>query len=310
MARQVLFDTDPGCDDAVMLAMALGHPDIEVVGLSTVCGNTTIENTTHNALSILELGRGTDIPVARGCGRPLVGSLSTAEEIHGEGGIRGDLPEPTVEPVDAHGAEFMIEKAHEYGEDLTIAAVGPLTNLALALAIEPRLPELVGDIYVMGGNALAPGNKTPAAEANFHNDPEAAARVLQDGRVKLVGLDVTTDATVSMERIERYQSSDGILGTVGDWLSYGDAISETDDQAGYAVHDAAVAADLIDPETLTCETYHCEVDTETGPSRGNVVCDVYGVTDEDAATDVAIDLDVERYRELLVEGVERFADGG
>ena len=108
MARKVLFDTDPGCDDAVMLAMALGHPDLEVVGLTTVCGNTTVENTTRNALSILELGDRNDVPVARGCGRPLVGSLSTAEDVHGKNGIRGDLPDPTVEPIDAHGVEFMI----------------------------------------------------------------------------------------------------------------------------------------------------------------------------------------------------------
>jgi inosine-uridine nucleoside N-ribohydrolase len=309
MTQQVLFDTDPGCDDAVMLAMALGHPDIEVVGLTTVCGNTVVENTTRNALSILELGDATDVPVARGCGRPLVGSLSTAEEIHGEGGIRGDLPTPTTGPVDAHAVEFMIDCAHQYGEDLAIAAVGPLTNLALALAQEPRLPELVGDIYVMGGNPLSPGNKTPAAEANFHNDPEAAARVLQDARVTLVGLNVTNDATVLPERIERYRASDGVLETVGDWLAYPDAVPEIYDRIGYAMHDAAVAADLLDSSVLTDETNYCEVDTSNGPSRGNVVCDVYGVTGEAATTDVAVDIDVERYRALLGEGVEQFADG-
>jgi inosine-uridine nucleoside N-ribohydrolase len=308
MAQQVLFDTDPGCDDAVMLALALGHPDIDVVGLTTVCGNTTVENTTRNALSVLELGDAADVPVARGCGRPLVGALSTAEEIHGEGGIRGDLPTPTTDPVDAHAVEFMIDCAHRYGEDLAIAAVGPPTNLALALAQEPRLPELVGDIYVMGGNPLAPGNKTPAAEANFHNDPEAAARVLQDARVTLVGLGVTNEATVLPDRIERYRASNGILETVGDWLAYPDAVPGIYDQIGYAMHDAAVAAALLDADVLTRETYHCEVDTSNGPSRGSVVCDVHGVTGKDATTDVAVDIDVERYRALLGDGIERFAD--
>jgi inosine-uridine nucleoside N-ribohydrolase len=288
MAQQVLFDTDPGCDDAVMLATALGHPAIDVVGLTTVAGNTVVENTTSNALSVLELGGRTDVPVARGCGRP--------------------LPRPTTEPVDAHAAEFIIDRAHRYGEDLAIAAVGPLTNLALALAQEPRLPELVGDIYVMGGNPLAPGNKTPAAEANFHNDPEAAARVLQDARVKLVGLGVTNEATVLPDRIERYRSANGALGVVGDWLAYPDAVSGIYDRIGYAMHDAAVAAGLLDSDVLAHETHPCEVDTSNGPSRGSVVCDVYGVTGREATTDVAVDIDVERYRALLDEGIERFAD--
>jgi inosine-uridine nucleoside N-ribohydrolase len=284
--------------------MALGLEDIEVVGLTTVCGNSTVDNTTENALSILELA-GVDIPVARGCGRPIEGELETAEWVHGPDGIRGDLPDPGGEPVDQHAAEYIVETARAYGEELTIAAVGPLPNLALALAIEPDLPELVGDIYLMGGAALTIGNATPMAEANFRNDAVAASRVIQDAHPYHVGLDVTNHATVPADTIEHYQAQDGALGVVGDWLDYPPEVTDIVD-GGAAVHDAAVVADIVG-DVLTYEEYYCEVDTTGGPSHGATVCDANGVLGEEPNTAVAVDIDVPAYRELLREGVEAYA---
>jgi inosine-uridine nucleoside N-ribohydrolase len=304
MAEKVLFDVDPGCDDAVMLAMALGLDEIDVVGLSTVCGNSTVENTTENALAILELG-GHDKPVARGCGRPLEGELETAEWVHGPEGIRGDLPAASGTPIDQHGVEYIVETAREYGSELTIAAVGPLPNLALALALEPDLPDMVDDVYLMGGAALTIGNATPMAEANFRNDAVAASRVIQDARPKHVGLDVTNQATVTQETIDEYQSSPGALGIVGEWLDYPDAVTEFVD-GGAAIHDAAVVADIVG-DVLDYERYYCDVDTTGGPSHGATVCDANEVLDEAPNTDVAVDIDVEGYRSLLKEGVEAYA---
>lgn len=304
MGRKVFFDVDPGCDDAVMLAVALGLPDIDVVGLSTVCGNTTVENTTRNTLSILALGD-FNVPVARGCARPLVDDLTTAEWVHGPDGIRGDMPDPTADPIDAHGAQFMVEQAREHGEDLTIAAVGPLTNLAVALSLEPDLPDMVDDIYVMGGSAFAPGNVTPASEANFHNDPAAASRVVQDAHPRMVGLDVTTRATLTSALGAEFRAAEGALGVVGDWLDYPDDVL---DVAGgtVAIHDAAVVADLADPGVLTFESYYCEIDTTGGPSHGSVVCDGNRVLDEPPNVDVAVEIDTERYRALLGEGIRGY----
>ena len=305
MTRTVLFDTDPGCDDAVMLAAALGHDEIDVVGLTTVCGNTTVENTTRNARAILELG-GYDVPVARGCARPLVDELTTAEWIHGAGGIRGDLPYPSGDVSDEHAADAIVRHAREHGDDLTIAAVGPLTNLALALAKEPALPDMVDDIYVMGGAALAAGNVTPVAEANFHNDPAAASRVVQDASPTLVGLDVTNDATIPTERIESYETRGGVLGTVADWLRYPvEALDAR--ETGPSIHDAAVLADLVDPDTLDLADYYCEIDTTGGPSHGSIVCDQHGVYDEAPNAAVAIDIDVERYRNVVTTGLSGYA---
>jgi inosine-uridine nucleoside N-ribohydrolase len=305
MTRKVLFDTDPGCDDAVMLAMALGHDAVDVVGLSTVCGNSTVANTTRNALAILDHG-GFDVPVARGCERPLVGDLTTAEWIHGDAGLRGDLPDPTSEPIDQHGADFIVEQAREHGDELTIAAVGPQTNLALALATEPTLPEMVDDIYLMGGTAFERGNVTPVAEANFHNDPAAASRVIQDADAKMVGLDVTNGASPAPETIDTYDDRGGGFGVVADWIGYPEAAQGVG-QDELAVHDAAVAADLIDPGVLTFEEYFCEVDTTGGPSHGAVVCDQYGVRDADPNTAVAVDMDLERFRSIFRSGIEGYA---
>lgn len=304
MGRKVFFDVDPGCDDAVMLAVALGLDDIDVVGLSTVCGNTTVENTTRNARSVLALG-GSDVPVARGCARPLVDDLTTAEWVHGPDGIRGDMPDPTADPIDTHGAQFMVEQAREHGEGLTIAAVGPLTNLAVALSLEPALPDIVDDIYVMGGSAFAPGNVTPASEANFHNDPAAASRVVQDAHPRLVGLDVTTRATLTSALGAEFRAAEGALSVVGDWLDYPDDVL---DVAGgtVAIHDAAVVADLADPDVLTFESYYCEIDTTGGPSHGSVVCDGNHVLDEPPNVDVAVEIDTERYRALLGEGIRGY----
>lgn len=306
MSRKVLFDTDPGCDDAVMLAAALGHDAVDVVGVTTVCGNTTIENTTRNALSILELG-GYDVPVARGCGRPLVDELTTAEWVHGEGGIRGDVPYPDADPVGEHAADAIVAAAREHGEKLTVAAVGPLTNLALALAKEPALPELVGEIYVMGGAALASGNVTPVAEANFHNDPAAASRLVQDGGVRMVGLDVTTRAAIPFARIDDYAERGGAAGVVADWLRYPEEVLDVG-ETGPTVHDAVVFADLVDPGLLSFEEYYCEIDTTGGPSHGSVVCDEHDVYGEDPNTDVAVDIDVGRYRSAVAAGIEGFLD--
>ncbi len=304
MGQRVLFDTDPGADDALMLTMAFGHPDIDVVGLTTVAGNTTVENTTENARRIAALA-GADVPVVKGAGRPLVAELSTAEWVHGEKGLRGrtHLPEADPDVGDRHAAEYIVEAAHEHGDELTVAAVGPQTNLALALALEPDLPDLVGDVYVMGGSTFSGGNVTPAAEANVHNDPEAAARVFQDCEVNLAGLDVTMDATLPFDLGDRIEDTHPWKDAVTAWMDYPEGINDFVEEEGYAVHDAAVTADIIDG-VLTYEPYHVEVDTSEGPSRGSTICDYHGIGGEDPNARVATDIDTLAFRECFLESLD------
>ncbi|WP_122090786.1 nucleoside hydrolase [Halalkalicoccus subterraneus] len=293
----LLVDTDPGCDDALALLLAL-ESDLDVVGLTTVAGNSTIENTTRNTLSVLDF-LDSDLPVARGADRPLVKRQDTAEFIHGEGGLKGDLPDPTHEPVDTSGAEFIVEKAREDG-NLTIAAIGPLTNLALALGIEPDLPELLDEVLVMGGAVYAPGNRTPAAEANLHADPDAASRVLQSLDPTFVGLGVTMRATLDPATLDLSGRRGAV---VEEWLEY--YPDEVKDRYGIEhspVHDAAVIAQLTD-DVLTTEERALEIDTREGPCRGTLVADEYGVTEAPENGRVATDIDVERFREAMGEAI-------
>ncbi|MFB6299195.1 MAG: nucleoside hydrolase [Halobacteriales archaeon] len=306
MAQKLLLDVDPGCDDAVALSVAAASPDIDLVGVSTVAGNTTIENTTRNALAILEYVGADDVPVAKGCHRPLADELETAEWVHGPGGLRGDIPEPAGSPVATTGPEFIVEQAHEHGEALTIGAVGPLTNLAVALALEPALPELVDDIYFMGGAAFVGGNTTPMAEFNMYNDPPAGERIAQDADARMVGLDVTNDGTLTAETIVDLGARSETLRTVATWLGYTDSLDESELEDNPSIHDAVVVADLLG-DVLTFKEYYVEIDTTGGPSHGAVVCDRRGVMDEEPNTAVAVDIDVERFREIVVDALERFA---
>jgi len=300
MSRKLLLDTDPGCDDAVALAAALASDDLEVVGVTTVAGNAPVADTTRNARAVLErLGR-TDVPVAAGCPAPLTRDLVTAEEVHGSGGITGDLPAPTAGTVDAPAVEFIREAVAEHGEDLTIAAVGPLTNLAAAIAIDPSLPAAVDDVYVMGGAADCPGNTTPAAEFNLYVDPEAAARVFAAATPRMVGLDVTHEATVPADYVERLAAGDEPDRSLAAWLGY----SEVDEilagglDGPQVVHDATVIVDVL-ADVLDYRELRVDVGTGDGLCRGATVADVTGVTDDEPNARVALGVDVERFRDRL-----------
>jgi inosine-uridine nucleoside N-ribohydrolase len=304
MTRKVLFDTDPGCDDAVALAIALASDEIEVVGVSTVAGNTAVENTTHNALSVLELFDRADVPVAQGCTGPLCRDLETAEEIHGPDGIRGDPPEPTGEPVSRHGVAFIRDRVREYGDDLTIVAIGPQTNLATALAIDEDLPAIVDEIYLMGGAALCPGNVTPAAEFNFYVDPEAVSRVFRDATPRVVGLDVTAAATVPVATIEEFAAAGEPQRTLAAWLGYSEieAIRDGALAGDRAIHDATVIVDLLD-DVLDYREVPVAVDTGDGPFRGAIAPDIEGTTDDLPTARVALDVDESTHRGRIVDAI-------
>ncbi|MDL5362890.1 nucleoside hydrolase [Halalkalicoccus sp. NIPERK01] len=294
----LLIDTDPGCDDALALLLAL-ESDLDIVGLTTVAGNSSVENTTRNTLALLDFLDG-DLPVSRGADRPLVKRQDTAEFIHGEGGLKGDLPDPRRGPVDTSGAEFIVEQARKDG-NLTIAAIGPLTNLALALGIEPDLPDLLDGVLVMGGAVYAPGNRTPAAEANLHADPDAASRVLQSLDPTFVGLGVTVRATLDPATLDLSGRRGEV---VEEWLEYyPDHVRGRYGIEHSPIHDAAVIAQLTD-DVLTVEERALEIDTREGPCRGALVSDEYGVTDEAENGRVATDIDVSAFRASLARAIE------
>src|SRR5688572_5561858 len=204
-----LLDLDTGIDDALALLLALRSPELDLIGITCVAGNVTLPQVIRNTLGVLEAAQAPDIPVAAGASHPLRRRLTTATFFHGPDGIGGvPLPPTSRTTVPQPSPAFICHAAREHEGELCLIAVGPLTNLALALDDDPLLPQRVHKLIVMGGAALVPGNVTPAAEANFHNDPEAASAVFRAGfDLTMVGLDVTHQALFDPERYRRVRAS-------------------------------------------------------------------------------------------------------
>ena len=246
-AVRIVVDCDPGHDDAIALLLALASPEVELVGVTTVHGNQTVEKTTLNALKVLELvGRG-DIPVARGADRPLARELSVADHVHGESGLDGpSLPLPTARPVDEDAVTFL---SRHLGPGTVLVPTGPLTNVARLLE---RHPDVRPERIVLMGGAMGLGNITPAAEFNIWADPEAAAAVFESGvDVTMVGLDVTHQAIVTPERITRFRAMGRVGEVVAELLEFfGNYHRDTYGWPGPPVHDALALAYVIRADLL------------------------------------------------------------
>jgi inosine-uridine nucleoside N-ribohydrolase len=302
MSIPIVIDCDPGHDDAIAILLALASPEVELRGVTTVAGNQTLEKTTLNALKVLELGGRTDIPVAAGADRPLRRELRTAAHVHGESGLDGpDLPEPATAPVAAHAADFLAELL-EAG--VALVPTGPLTNVALLFERHPDVKKRLERIVWMGG-AIGEGNVTPAAEFNAYVDPEAAAVVFGSGvEVTMIGLDVTHKALFTPAHADRLRGTG----------KAGRAVAELSDFFqrfhknrygfdGSPIHDALAVAEVIDPTLVT--TVHCNIEIETA-SRfcdGRTVVDRWHVTDRPRNARAGIDVEAERFLELLVERI-------
>jgi purine nucleosidase len=201
--HRIILDTDPGVDDALAILLALRSSELKVEALTPVAGNVPLDFTLPNALKLLELAGRTDVPVAAGASTPLVRSLVTAKAVHGNNGLGGvELPAPKIRPVSETASELIRRIVRTIPGEISIVAVGPLTNVATALRSDPSLAQMIRSIVVMGGS-LSRGNVTPAAEFNFYVDPEAA-RIVFDAGVPLtmVGLDVTRKALARQEHLK------------------------------------------------------------------------------------------------------------
>ena len=296
MSTPILLDCDPGHDDAIALLLALASPELELLGVTTVAGNQTVEKTTANAIRVLELV-GSDVPVAAGAGRPLVREPYVAAYVHGETGLDGpDLPSARREPVDQHAVDFLAERI----DGATLVATGPLTNVALLLARDEKAgPERI----VLMGGAIAEGNVTPAAEFNIWADPEAAARVFSSGLdVTMVGLDVTHQALLTDEHAARLRENGRVGNVVADLLDfYGVFHKQVYDFEGSPIHDAVAVAQVIRPELLELRELNVEIDRESELCRGRTVVDVWKRTGREPNARVAVGIDADGFIELLLD---------
>jgi inosine-uridine nucleoside N-ribohydrolase len=300
-ARPILLDCDPGHDDAIALLLALASPEIELRGVTTVAGNQTLEKTTANAIRVLEFAGRADIPVAAGADRPLVREPFIAAYVHGETGLDGpDLPPPQSAPVETHAADFLAEKIREASGAVTLVPTGPLTNVALMLALHADArPERI----VLMGGAIAEGNVTPAAEFNIWCDPEAAARIFASGiDVTMVGLDVTHKALFTSAHIGR------LAGRVGEMVTqllhfYDRFHREVYGFDGSPIHDALAVAHVLRPELVETKHLNVEIDTESELCRGRTVVDLWRRTGRSANAHVGVGVDADGFLELLIERI-------
>lgn len=303
-ATPIIIDCDPGHDDAIALMLAVASPELELRAVTTVAGNTTIDKTTANAIRVLDL-LGQDTPVAAGAERPLVRELVVAEYVHGPSGLDGPtLYPPSREPRAGHAVHLIAEVLDHSESPVTIVPVGPLTNIALFLAVYPDLVERIDRLVVMGG-AMAQGNVTASAEFNIYVDPEAAARVFSSGLdVTMIGLDVTHQALLRRADAERLASGGKVSRFVAELFGFFSR-SEPDSRGlgGAPIHDAAAVAHLIWPDLVTTEHRSVEVDLGT-TSRGRTVVDRRPGAPTNGNMHVGTDIDGDRFTRLLVEAIE------
>jgi inosine-uridine nucleoside N-ribohydrolase len=298
-ATKILLDCDPGHDDAIALLLALASPELELLGVTTVAGNQTLDKTTANAIRLLEfVGRG-EIPVAAGADRPLVREQYVASYVHGETGMDGpDLPAAKGTPLGRHAVDFLADQIREHDGAVTLVPTGPLTNVALLLALHPDArPERI----VLMGGAIAEGNVTPAAEFNIWADPEAAARVFAaDIDTTMVGLDVTHKALFTSAHVARLEGRVGRM--VAELLEfYGHFHKEVYNFDGSPIHDAVAVAHVIRNDIVKTEHLNTEIDIESELCRGRTVVDVWRRSGREPNSHVGIDIDADGFLDLLVE---------
>jgi inosine-uridine nucleoside N-ribohydrolase len=319
MAIPVLIDTDPGIDDALALLLAFGSPELTVEAITTVAGNVTVDLATTNVFRILDAVQPARRPgVARGASTPLARELISAADVHGEDGLGGlgqlvdgegqaSYPAPIVELERGDAAGLILETAGRFTGRLVVVALGPLTNLALALERDPARLASVASVIAMGGAIEVAGNVTPAAEFNMYVDPEAAAIVFRSGLpLRLVPLDVTRQVVLRRDDLDPHlrRATGRIARFVGHFTEHGFAFGAFHGEAGIILHDPLAVGALVDPAALGFKPFHVEVEHEGRVTRGLTVADLRPIASHRKTApncEVAVSVDAPRFLRLFLE---------
>lgn len=316
---KLLVDVDTGVDDAlalIYLARAHRAGRVELVGCGTVAGNVDIERATRNTLNVFELA-GVQVPVARGAARPLLGPLTTAVEVHGTDGLaETHLSPPAGRPTGEHAADQIRRLSQQYAGELVLLATGPLTNVALALLHDPDVARRLKRLVVMGGGVRDLGNVTPAAEFNFHTDPEAARIVLRSGApVTLVGLDVTHRTCVREDDLALLEALPTPRARFAlRLLRY---VMEFQRRLGgqplFPLHDPLAAGVALEPELVRTRALPVDVEVRGELTRGMLVADLRvdwapALRGSGPAVDVALEVDAERFVRQFMQELVAWAE--
>ena len=309
--KRILLDTDPGIDDSLAILLALASPEISLEGLSIVHGNCSLEQATINALSILELANATHIPVAVGCELPLVQPSLLAPETHGNTGLGyAKLSEPRTQPTRRHGCDFLIEQIMSAPGEVTLVAIGPLTNVALAIRHEPRIAQSLKELIIMGGAIRHEGNTTALAEFNTYADPHAAHIVYHAGiPTTLVPLDVTYQCVLTQGDVDRLLRLDSPLTRfIADATRfYMEIHDEYQGVQGCVINDPLALALTFAPELCEYQDLPVDVDISGGVSLGKTIGDFYNYNQKPANMKVALGVHPRDFIELFLERMEKLS---
>ncbi len=322
VGKKIIFDTDPGTDDALALMLALNSPELDVRAITVVPGNVTASQGLENALRMVSLANRCDIPVAGGAQHPLFQKLITAEFWHGKNGLANvELP-PSKCKVDSHfGPDLIIQIVHAAPHEITLVPVGPLTNIALALLKDPSIVPLVKEVIIMGG-AIGGGNVNASAEANIYNDPEAAQIVFQAGwPLTMVGLDVGDKTLFSQKYLDQLGQTHGAVNdfihAVGKYLV---DLSAQFGSPGSPMYDPLAVGVAIDATLVKAPEMHVDVETRGEFTRGETVANRHGMIERNVLhgdhyeiegidkvapnARVCVDVDADRFLQLFVSRIK------
>lgn len=307
--QKIILDVDPGHDDAMAILLAAKSPTIDLLAITTVAGNQTLEKTTLNARRVCTVAGITNVPIAAGCDRPLVRRQTIADDIHGESGLDGPhFPKPTVPLDPRHAVDLIIELVMQSDGDIILVPTGPLTNIAMAIREEPRIIKKIKHVSLMGG-AYGFGNVTPSAEFNIYADAEAARIVFESGvPITMVGLDLTHQALATPAVVERIRALNTPVSEMAvDLLRF--FASTYKKRQGFdapPVHDPCAVAWVIDPTIVQTKHVHVDIETHAEFSYGRTVCDLFGDSGKPANALVATKLDFDRFWDLMLDALKQY----
>lgn len=306
--RKIILDCDPGHDDAIAIMMAGKHPALELLGVTAVAGNQTLEKTAKNALKVCQY-LDLDVPVCAGYDRPMVRSQIVAPNIHGESGMEGHVFGPLTKELDErHAVDFLIETLLASDGDITLVPTGPLTNVAMAMRREPKIVEKIDQIVLMGG-AYELGNVTPAAEFNIYADPEAAHVVFHSGcTVVMMGLDLTRQVKCYPSIVERMKAinTDAAALFANLMTFYNKMEFQVFGLEGGPLHDPTCVAYLIDPSCMETKPMYTEVELRSELCYGRTVCDYFGVMNKEPNVQVCTKIDPDKFWDIVEECIRLY----
>ncbi|MCC9089901.1 nucleoside hydrolase [Bacillus pumilus] len=303
--KKLILDVDTGIDDAIGILLAVKSQQFDMLGMTTVCGNVSVDAATLNTCKVLELVEAEEIPVIKGAATPLLRAPHYEHRVHGEDGIGGALKdvEPKKTADEGFAPDFIIDQVMQYSQQVTLVLTGPLTNLALAVKKCPELIHHVKEVIFMGGVVQGQGNVTPVAEFNTYADPEAAKLVLEAGFPSLtqVGLDVTRQVLLTDEKIDAIQN-ETLASYIRESTSiYRQRYFERNGVWACAMHDPLAVSLAIDKQHVSTQAFHVDVETKSEFCDGQMICDFQHQWEKERNVQVCMDVDAEAFFELLIQ---------